>query len=771
MKKFLLFFALCFGIVTVQAQYKGRIIDQKGAPVALASVVALSLPDSAVVTGVMTEGDGCFELSAQGRGGLLRVSLVGYETLFLPLEKGRTVLGDITLTNSGHLLNEAMVTAARPVARLTAAGLETEVAGTALENAGTAEDLLQKVPGLVKKDDKIEVLGKGAPVIYINGRQVRDANELVQLRSDEIKSVEVIRNPGARYDASVGSVVRIRTKKRQGEGFGADATAVFSQGKNGSGNGQLALNYRKDGLDVFASAYYRHRRYYGRQQSDQITYADTLWTLPFSSNTQNQQRSLNTTAGFNYELSENHSFGLRYQLFNVMKDETAGRINSDIKADGVYYDRLENFITAHADSDPQHQVNAYYTGKLGRGEFSADVDFYADGSSDDQQTAENSAEHDDRLVHSLNNVRNRLVAGKAQYQLPIWGGRLTVGGQYTFTNRHDDYLVPVNDWGVNTARSQLKEQNAAGFAEYARQVKGLGQVSAGLRYENVRFDYFENHVRSNDQSRVFSNLFPSLSLATAIGRVQIMAAYTAKTRRPEYMQLSNNVTYGNRFLLQGGNPTLRPTVTHDVTLTGVWKFLQGVLTFRQEKDAIIFWGTSLPERPSTTKISHINKSFPTLQAMLTAAPKIGLWHPNFTAVIVQSRLEMPFWGSMRKFDNPMFVGAWNNAFTLPGGLVFNADYRFQSRGEYQNVCISNVVHWLDVSLSKTFMKDALTVTLRGQDLLHSNQTVNILMERSRFVQKSESDSRRFEVTLRYRFNTVRSKYKGQGAAGDELKRL
>lgn len=173
MKKFLLFFALCFGIVTVQAQYKGRIIDQKGAPVALASVVALSLPDSAVVTGVMTEGDGCFELSAQGRGGLLRVSLVGYETLFLPLEKGRTVLGDITLTNSGHLLNEAMVTAARPVARLTAAGLETEVAGTALENAGTAEDLLQKVPGLVKKDDKIEVLGKGAPVIYINGRQVR----------------------------------------------------------------------------------------------------------------------------------------------------------------------------------------------------------------------------------------------------------------------------------------------------------------------------------------------------------------------------------------------------------------------------------------------------------------------------------------------------------------------------------------------------------------------------------------------------------------------
>ena len=65
MKKFLLFFALCFGIVTVQAQYKGRIIDQKGAPVALASVVALSLPDSAVVTGVMTEGDGCLKRVGQ----------------------------------------------------------------------------------------------------------------------------------------------------------------------------------------------------------------------------------------------------------------------------------------------------------------------------------------------------------------------------------------------------------------------------------------------------------------------------------------------------------------------------------------------------------------------------------------------------------------------------------------------------------------------------------------------------------------------------------
>ena len=771
MKQYFLTLLLGLFAAVTYAQKSGRVVDTEGRPVSFAGVVMLSLPDSAVLGGAVTDQNGRFRLKEDARARLLRVSLAGYATAYVPLEKGAAELGDIRLADAVASLGEAVVTARRPAVRLTATGLETQVAGTLLEQAGTAEDLLQKVPGLVMKDEKIEVIGKGTPVFYVNGRQVRDEGELRRLRSDEIRSVEVVRNPGARYDASTGAVVLIRTVRRQGEGFGLDATAQAGRGERSAGSGQLALNYRRGGLDLFASTYLRLYNGCSRNINDQITAVDTLWVLPFTERSDYSMHRLTSTFGLNYDFGGERSAGLRYELGNSLKDRGAGMINSDIMADGVYYDRLSNELVTEEDHEPEHSVNAYYAGRAGIGQLFVDADFYASGERQNQQVTEHSAEHDDRLVQTVSHERNRLVAGKARYELPLLGGNLGVGVQYTFTNRHDDYFVPANDWGVATARSQLREQNAAGFAEYSRLVKGVGQFSAGLRYEHVRFDYFEGDVRQADQSRQFSNFFPSLSLATQLGKVQMQLAYTAGTTRPGYSQLSNNVTYGNRFLMQGGNPTLRPTVKHEAAVTAVWKMVQGAVSFKQEKDAIIYWGTSLPERPATTKISYINKSYPSLTAMLSASPRVGLWQPTFSVMLLKQWFDMTSMGRKRRFDNPMFVGKWNNAFRLPAGFVLNVDYFLQSRGHYTNVRIGEQMHRLDLSLVKTFMKDALSLKLSGTDLLRSTPTNYILMEQSRFVQKGRYDSRRVELTLRYRFNATSSKYRGGGAAEEERRRL
>ena len=77
-----------------------------------------------------------------------------------------------------------------------------------------------------------------------------------------------------------------------------------------------------------------------------------------------------------------------------------------------------------------------------------------------------------------------------------------------------------------------------------------------------------------DRSRNFSNFFPSVSLGSEIGGVQLQLSYAAKTRRPSYQQLSNNVSYANRFTLQSGNPLLEHEVVHNVSLMGAWKFMQ-----------------------------------------------------------------------------------------------------------------------------------------------------------------------------------------------------
>ena len=88
------------------------------------------------------------------------------------------------------------------------------VENTLLSKLGTAEDVLARVPGIIKKQDGFEVFGKGEPLIYINGRQMRDVSELDRLKSEDIKSVELITTPGARYDATVRAVVKIRISGR-----------------------------------------------------------------------------------------------------------------------------------------------------------------------------------------------------------------------------------------------------------------------------------------------------------------------------------------------------------------------------------------------------------------------------------------------------------------------------------------------------------------------------------------------------------------------------
>lgn len=89
----------------------------------------------------------------------------------------------------------------------------TTVVGSVLEKAGTMENLLDRIPNVSAQNGNIKVFGRGEPVIYINGREMRDKSELDRLHSDNIKSIEVISNPGARYAASTKAVIRITTKR------------------------------------------------------------------------------------------------------------------------------------------------------------------------------------------------------------------------------------------------------------------------------------------------------------------------------------------------------------------------------------------------------------------------------------------------------------------------------------------------------------------------------------------------------------------------------
>ena len=105
-----------------------------------------------------------------------------------------------------HQLQEVVVKGQLPYTRLRGDAMVTRITGSVLEKAGTAQDVLRKVPGIIRKGEDLEVVGRGTPVYYINGRRVRDLDELKQLMSDEIANVEVITNPGAAYDATINRI-------------------------------------------------------------------------------------------------------------------------------------------------------------------------------------------------------------------------------------------------------------------------------------------------------------------------------------------------------------------------------------------------------------------------------------------------------------------------------------------------------------------------------------------------------------------------------------
>ena len=151
--------------VTLSAQtISGKLIDENSQPLSYANVVLLSLPDSAFVSGTISGEDGSFTLEATSENQIVKISSIGYKTVYKPTTPAH--IGIVQLVSDAQMLGEVVVKGNIPVTRIKNDALETNVQGTVLSN---------------------EVLGKGSPLIYINGRKLRDFAELDQLTSEEIK--------------------------------------------------------------------------------------------------------------------------------------------------------------------------------------------------------------------------------------------------------------------------------------------------------------------------------------------------------------------------------------------------------------------------------------------------------------------------------------------------------------------------------------------------------------------------------------------------------
>lgn len=429
------------------------------------------------------------------------------------------------MKKSAALIGEVVVTGDLPKTRVEGNALVTTVAHSVLAEAGTANDVLSKMPLVTGSDGEFSVFGAGTPVIYINGRVVRNTAELEQLSSRDIKSVEVITNPGAEYFAETNAVIKIKTVPPQGEGFSADLHNSVRVAHFMRNTDDVLLKYRRGGLELFFQGYFLGGKGRSRESSFMATYGDEVFLQELEDRTTATSTDGSGKFGFNWQKGENHSFGAYYKTGSE-KEKTRGFLDTDITSGGRPYGELHQTQHGTERTHPSHEANIYYNGTAGNLSIDFNGDFMQNKKTTDDTQDERDGGGGSRTVLTDAANLNRLWAEKLTLSYPLWNGTVEVGEEYT--DSHVDYHSAYTGADITGGDTEIKETNIAAFAQLSQQI-GPVQAGLGIRYEHARNTCSDGGPGTR---RTYDNWFLSLSLACPAWQAVVAFNFTSRTRRP-----------------------------------------------------------------------------------------------------------------------------------------------------------------------------------------------------------------------------------------------
>lgn len=765
---------LCFSAITpMMAQdIKGKIVDEKGEPLAFANVVLLNRQDSAFVKGVVSGEDGHFAIDSACNNGIIKVTSVGYKTAWKDCTGENA--GVIKMVADSKVLGEVVVKSSLPKTILKNGGMTTTVAGSVLEKAGTMEHLLDRIPNVSAQNGNIKVFGRGEPIIYINGRQMRDRSELDRLSSDNIKSVEVIANPGARYAASTKAVIRITTKKILGDGFGFDATTEgsYDEKKNAGGYARLNLYYRRNGLELGAYAYGSKQSSPDEKDLQQMTYLDKTLNQQDRTRWKNKTETFSSRLNASYQFDDNNSLGASISFLRNPKLQTDGKTEGSVLRDEVLTETT-TYIRSEFGQNSNWSSNVYYVGKVGKLGIDFNTDwFWSKGNNKnniDEHYQEVNSEIQNQLVSSTTSKYNRLIASKMVLSYPLFGGDLSVGGEYSFTNRNTNYAIIPNTLADNVI-DRIKEGMASAFVTYNRDFGKLN-MEAGLRYENVDFKYYDDGQYMAEQSKTYGEWFPSLSLSMPIGNVQMQLSYAADIDRPNYWVLRSGVQYSNHYTYETGNPFLVSEISRNTSYDLAYKWLTFNLTYEHVSDPIYQTVEMYKDNAAIGLMRMINgKSYNNVTSTLNLQPTFGIWHPMLSAMVEKQWFELETRDG-QYLNKPVAMFRFNNTFDTKWAM-FSVMMTYITKGYEENHYIYKPMFNTDLSIYKGFMKDCLTLQLYVSDVFGTNDS-HIIGKYGKLKETifDEFSTSKISLTVRYKFNTTRSKYKGTGAGDSQKNRM
>ena len=769
-RRYLLLLAMLATATLASAQnMTGRIIDEQSLSMPFVNVVLVNRADSAFVAGAMTKEDGTFCISTDKQDGLLKVSSIGYITMYVDARQGN--VGDIQMQPDTQTLGEVVVKGDRPQYKMTTGGMTVDIQNSLLKDVGTADDVLAMLPQVQGSDGNFTVFAKGTPEIYINNKKVRNAQqELKQLKSTDIKSIDVITSPGARYDAEVQSVIRIKTIRRQGDGISAEAYGQVKRNNKWTTYDDVTVKHRRGGLEVFGTLELTN----GNHSEDNTVTTDThangnhVGIRQYAPNTF-WYTEMGGKLGASYEFDEDNSIGFSYELNGSLYQGGEAVCEQTITRNNMLEGDIDQFMGITAADRPHHAANIYYVGKAGKLGIDFNGSWMWKKTSRDQVSIERSLQLADQDMHTYNVNRNRLLAGKLVLTYPLWKGELSFGSEATRSNSHGTYrnvelVVPPSD-------DEIRESNIAGFAEYQLRL-GEWSVGGGLRYEAVNSDYYSFGEFQSEPSRNYRDLFPNLSAGWKKGKWGVELSYDKRISRPSYQSLNSNVQYDNRYEYEGGNPLLRPTIKQNLDLSITYSWLNLTAGYNHNKDIRLSFGDLFQEGTEITIWTNRNfDKFESYHASLTASPKFGFYSPTLTLSYWQQNFDTQSYGINEKMDKPQFMVNLRNWFTIDKTTKAMLYLHYSTSYDYG---FTHYAHEFNVNgrIQKTFFGESLTAAVFANDIFRN------LRERwtgyypvSTMSKDAYVYTQHIGVSLSYNFNATRSKYKGTGAGNEEKNRL
>ena len=587
--------------------------------------------------------------------------------------------------------------------------------------------------------------------------------------------------------------VRIRTIRRQGDGFGFNLNASDAQSLRWArGNdpfGAINVNYRTGGLDFFGGVNYARNT--SRQQSDleKKTFGRTTtgddWLFENKGTLLNEYigSTLYGNAGVNWQMADNHFLGGKVEWGRHLTYNVHTEVKDNVFENDVLIDKLTTLSDDTIGEWTPYNLgaNLYYNG-LVAGKLGIDInlDYYGTDDSSKSVSMETSDITHNAAIQSGSTNAGRMYATKAVLSYPVWKGQLQAGTEETFSRRIDNYSIDGID--IPASKATVREDNIAGFASYGLYLPKVGQLSAGVRYEWVHYAYTDAITPANDLSRDYGNWFPNVSYANAFGPVQLMLNYNAKTSRPHYGNLSSAIRYNSRYIWQSGNSQLQPELSHNIGLSAVWKFITFMANYTRTDDAIVTWSAPYgADGVVLVRPRNIETPFRMMSAYVSLTPTVGPWNMNYTLGI------LPQWFTINAPDpreasgirvttfngKPIFFAQLFNTFTVKGGWQFELGSVFMSPGYSRNLYMTNWFVDLTVAVQKTLLRDgSLVVRLEGADLTrnaffspYSDFGSHTIM------QTNVLDTQKVKLSVRYNFNTAQSKYRGTGAGADSKARM